>query len=255
VKEILNAIEAFAKWLGVDPTAVIVLLLLPLALAYGRYRYYQDVLKTGGGLAGVRERLAAHGGWRAAYFTHLHRALAWVDKGLGPSPWSAESYDFTLILALIYPFASLSLVCLVTGQNTSGISALLPEDLPSWRRALAAIALCAEAFFAYRVVTSSGSRKSAYFLAFLIATNGAIAVAGTVVLAFVFSLAFGGVGAVAGAGAVAFAFAVALAIAGVVAFALAIVGPSASVVVRWHSNTRWLCSFRWRCPTSPEFYD
>ena len=95
-------------------------------------------MKSPLGLAGVRERLAAHGGWRKAYFGHLRRALAWVDKGLGPSAWSADSYEFTLTMAFIYPFASLFIVWLVTGQNTSGISALLPEDFALWRRALAA---------------------------------------------------------------------------------------------------------------------
>ena len=90
LKEILNAIEAFGKWLGGDPTAIVIFLVPAFGLIYWRFKYYQDVLKTPLGLAGVRERLAAHGGWRKAYFGHLRRALAWVDKGLGPLAWSAE---------------------------------------------------------------------------------------------------------------------------------------------------------------------
>ncbi len=151
------------------------------------FKYYQDVLKSPLGLADVRERLTAHGGWRKAYFGHLRRALAWVDKGLGPSAWSADSYDFTLKMAFIYPFASLFIVWLVTGQNTSGISDLLPENLSVWRRALTLAAVCPAAFFGYRFGKAPSLRNCAYFLF-------AVAVA----VAFAFAVAGAGAGAFAG---------------------------------------------------------
>ena len=120
--EFYRALEALGKLLGADPTAVGILLVLPLAAMYFRFRYHQDVLKSPLGLAGVRERLAAHGNWRSAYFSRLRRALDWVDCHLGSSAWSADSYDFTLSMAFIYPFASLLIIWVATGQNTSGIS-------------------------------------------------------------------------------------------------------------------------------------
>jgi hypothetical protein len=169
VKEILNAIEALlGKWLGLDPTAIVIFLVPALGLIYWRFKYYQDVLKSPLGLAGVRERLAAHGGWRKAYFGHLRRALAWVDQGLGPSAWSTDSYEFTLTMAFIYPFASLFIVWLVTGQNTSGVSMQLPEDLYLWRRALSAILLCVAIFLLYRVMITSGLLRLGFILVALV---------------------------------------------------------------------------------------
>ncbi len=73
--------------------------LLVVLVAYARSRYYQDTLKGSEGLAAVQERLARHGEWREVYFTYLRQSLAWVDGKLGPSSWSAESYDLTLRLA------------------------------------------------------------------------------------------------------------------------------------------------------------
>ena len=111
------------KYLGADLTAVGNLLALSGVIyllryaIYRRFIYYQDVLKTPGGLAGVRERLAAHGNWHSAYFGLLHRRLAWVDCQLGASAWSADSYEFTLRMAFIYPFASLLIVWVATGHS------------------------------------------------------------------------------------------------------------------------------------------
>lgn len=175
--EIYRALEALAKYLGADPIAVGILLVLPLALMYFRFKYHQDVLKSPRGLAGVRERLAGHGNWRSAYFGSLRRVLTWVDCKLGSSAWSADSYEFTLSMAFIYPFASLLIVWVATGQNTSGISELLPSDLPLSSRALVLAGVCANAFFFYRAATSSGWRQwgnLAFASAF--AAAGAVAV-------------------------------------------------------------------------------
>jgi hypothetical protein len=159
MKEILNAIEALGKYLGLDPAAVGILLVLPLGLLYWRFRYYQNVLGGSRGLTRVRESLEG-GDWRSAYFGRLRRALSWVDCKLGPSPWSADGYSFALTLAFIYPVAAMFIIWLATGQNTSGIAALLQEHQPVWRRILLACSSCAVAYFGgYRFARSSGRRQ------------------------------------------------------------------------------------------------
>ncbi len=188
--EFYRVLDALAKYLGADPTAVSILLVLPLALMYFRFKYHQDVLKSPKGLAGVRERLAAHGGWRSAYFGQLRRALAWVDCHLGQSAWSAAGYEFTLNMAFIYPFASLFIIWVATGQNTSGISGLLPGDAPLWNRALFLFGISALAFFYSRSVTGSSWRRWAYLAgAFAVASAlaGAFAVVSALDDAFPFA--------------------------------------------------------------------
>ena len=192
--EIYRALEALAKYLGADPIAA-------GHFARSAPRPHVFPVQVSSGCPQVaarpcrsRERLAAHGGWRSAYFGLLRRALTWVDCQLGPSARSADSYEFTLNMALIYPVASLFIVWVVTAQNTSGISALLPSDLPLSGRAIFVSGVCACAFFYYRFLTSSDWQKWA---------NAAVAgVAGAAVSAGFGSL---GVIAVVGAGTSAFA--------------------------------------------------
>ncbi len=131
MKVLYDVVQAIADYAGVAA----ILLILPLALLYGRRWHYPDVLKSQLGLARVRKRLAGHGDWRSTYFGKLRSALDRVDRNLGQSAWSADSYEFTLAIAFIYPFVSLFIVWVATGQNTSGISTLLPEDFPLWGRA------------------------------------------------------------------------------------------------------------------------
>jgi hypothetical protein len=170
VGEIYRALEALAKYLGADPIAVGILLVLPLALMYFRFKYHQDVLKSPRGLAGVRERLTLHGNWRSAYFDRLRRVLVWVDCHLGQSAWSADSYAFTLNMAFLYPFASLFIIWIVTGQNTSGIPAQgfpgqLPGSTPLSVRALFLLAICTLAIaFLLGRATSSGWRDLVNFV-------------------------------------------------------------------------------------------
>ena len=114
MKEIYSAIEAIGKYLGLDPLAVGILLVLPLGLIYWRFRYYQDVLKTPGGLAGTRESLAVQGSWRETYFGELRRALAWVDGKLGDSSWSA---DRAMNLRSHWHFSIRSPACLSCGSG------------------------------------------------------------------------------------------------------------------------------------------
>lgn len=205
--EIYRALEALAKYLGADPIAVGILLVLPLALMYFRFKYHQDVLKSPRGLAGVRERLATHGDWRSAYFGRLRRALAWVDCQLGPSLWSADSYEFTLSMAFIYPFFSLLITWLASGQSTSGVVELLPEQEQVWRRAVFAGCVCSSTYLYKRSFASSGWRGLAYAIAsFAFGYIGAVAVAPrggfAVTLAVAFTVAITSSLALAGAAAI-----------------------------------------------------
>lgn len=200
-----RAVEELAKYLGANPTAVGVLLIPPLVIMYYRFKYHQDVLKSPGGLAGVLERLALHG-WRSAYFGRLRRALTWVDCQLGQSAWSADSYEFTLSMAFIYPFASLLIVWVATGQNTSGIFDALREQAPLWQRAFSVTSICACAYFQYRFNIGSGWRSVGNLLigaAFIIlsasagtaeivfAIAGALAVAGARIMVLCVAVPFG----------------------------------------------------------------
>jgi len=63
---------------------------------------------------------------KATYQSTLKQALDWVDGRLGSRAWSTRSFEFCLRLALFYPIASLFLIWILTGANTSGMTALLP---------------------------------------------------------------------------------------------------------------------------------
>jgi hypothetical protein len=235
MKEIGVFLKDVGTYLGMPAEAVAVLLFL-IAIGYWRYGYHRDTLKGLGGRADVRERLEKHGSWREAYFGGLRRGLAWVDGKLGTSAWSAESYDFALRMAFVYPIASLVIIWMFTGQNTSGIEGLLAEDISPMQRVLAVglTVLSAAMFYASR--TSKGWRQWAYIpfaFAFAFAGAGAFAFASALASVVVSTVAFASAVAVAVAGAVAGAFAGAF--AGAVAGAFA--GAFAAAVAGAFANT------------------
>jgi hypothetical protein len=171
VKDILKAIEDLGKYLGLDPAATLILLVLPLGLLYWRFRYNKDALLGSRSLARVRESLEVRD-WRSAYFGRLQRVLGWVDGKLGQSAWSADSYEFTLTMAFVYPFASLLIVWVVTGQNTSGIAELLPEQEPAWTRTLFLVITWTDIYLWYKFTVSSGWRRLVYYtVAFAVAVR------------------------------------------------------------------------------------
>lgn len=230
MKVLYDVVQAIADYAGVAA----ILLILPLALLYGRRWHYPDVLKSQLGLARVRKRLAGHGDWRSTYFGKLRSALDRVDRNLGQSAWSADSYEFTLTMAFIYPFASLFLVWIAIGENTSGIEKLLHNEAPVMERVLSTIFICICLYLIHKSVVSSGWRKSTYLLAIpVFAGAGALvgAVAGVVAVAV--SLAIVAVTVVAGTVASVSAFTVLAAVSGVfgVAVTLAVVFTTFATVV------------------------
>lgn len=135
-------------------------------------------------------------------------------------------------MAFIYPFASLFVVWMATGQNTCGITELFPENSSLWSRALALAIMCPAAFFAYRLNKNPNWRNGVFYLV-AFAGAGAGAVAGVVIFAFAFAVA--NAVAITGAGAVAaafpFAFAVAFASTGASAVAVAAAAAGAGAVL------------------------
>jgi hypothetical protein len=214
VTVIMDAIRRFGDYWHLDPVAVGILLLLPLGILHTRYRYNKDVLAGSRSLPRLRASLEARD-WRSAYFGMLQRRLSWVDGKLGQSAWSADSYEFTLTMAFVYPFASLLIVWLVTGRNTSGIADLLPEQVAFWRQTLVllSIGMCAHASYHF---TRCQSRRGFRYFAF------------AWVFAFAISMAFAGPASIAMVVAVAFAVAFDVAIAIAMAVVVAVAGAAAS---------------------------
>lgn len=135
MKEISAFLKDAGAFLGLSPEVVAVALFM-LPVAYWRYSYHSKTLEGKGGRNVVRDRLQRHGSYRDAYFLHLRLSLEWLDSKLGASAWSAQSYDFTLRMAFVYPFASLFIIWMFTGQNTSGIERLLRDDASPMLRVL-----------------------------------------------------------------------------------------------------------------------
>lgn len=220
-----DLLPILGPYLGVIPSVICVLTGLI-------FYYYMQTLQGSEGLAGVRERLAHHGEWREAYFAYLRQSLAWVDGKLGASPWGADSYEFTLRMAVIYPFASLLIIWMVTGQNTSGISDLLPENLAVRQRVDAVTAMSLAAVLYYASMKAGGGRQWAYQAGgFVVACAVAVSVGGAAAVAFAIYGALAVAVTVAGGraftGAVTLAFssafggAVAVAFGGTIAIAIA----------------------------------
>jgi hypothetical protein len=65
-------------------------------------------------------------------------------------------------MAFVYPIISLLLIWSVTGQNTSGISGLLPGDIAAWQRAAVLGALCVSGVFFYAFVQTKNQRQWVY---------------------------------------------------------------------------------------------
>jgi hypothetical protein len=152
-------------------------------------------------------------GW---YDGLLDTALARVDRFFGDEPgpktqlvqyWSGPALDRCLLLALIYPVATLLVVWHVTGQVGPLETALdLPADATGRERALSGASLAA--MMATAIWWGAGLRAQLGFRASMIRFAAfAFAGAGAFTVAFAFAVA------VAVAGAVAFAFAGAFAVA------------------------------------------
>lgn len=205
---------------------------------YERYRY-----------AALRENLAA-GGWAApAYARRLRAALAVVDRFFGDADkadrtlfprifglrdraplWTAAAFDRCLLLALLYPIATVFLVWAISGHiGTAEQALLLKPNVPGWQRIAIFGFGVSGAFCLWQANRVSGRRTLIWYSVALTvaiasagvganasdsALDGASAVGGAFAFAVTFTIAF--VAAFAVAGAVAGADAVAGAIAGAV---------------------------------------
>jgi hypothetical protein len=149
------------------------------------YRRYVGVLGAGGGRKGypareaydrLRENLS--GGNLAAriYASRLSAVLDVVDRFFGdagmadrtlfphafglrtPAPlWTAAAFDRCLLLALIYPFATILIIWAVSGHVGQAEAALrLKSDLQGWQRGLAVVILGIAVIAIFRSGRSKG---------------------------------------------------------------------------------------------------
>jgi Domain of unknown function (DUF4062) len=234
--------EHWAMTLGIALAAPLALLLAlsSLALVHIYIRYF-GILATGSEPAWSRERLGydalrqnlTTGGpavrmysrWLTTFLNkvdHFFGDASMADRTLfprafglrAPAPlWTAPAFDRCLLLALIYPTASIFIIWAVSGHVGPAEAALtLEPDIEGWRRGLVvgAMAIVALAF--------RGARSN---------LGTAFAVAGVVALAAVTTLAVALPGVAVGVLVVAFAFAFAFARTGAGAVAVAVAGPIA----------------------------
>jgi hypothetical protein len=175
----------------------------------------------------LRENLARGGTPARLYQERLTQFLDWIDKFFGdagradrtlfphafglkkPAPlWTAPAFDRCLLLALIYPIATIFLIWAVSGHAGPAEAALyLGPDLPGWRRGLAVAAIGLSAFAMWRSALATGWKQWVWGIS---AVAGAVAGsrAGGGLVAFAGAGAVAGAGTGAGAGGVAFAGAV-----------------------------------------------
>jgi hypothetical protein len=236
---------------GVIPLSLLGLLLV------GPY-YYWFVLSDSGAARGsperkeyehLRESLLAGGSFDRAYTGLLGRALFHVDRffdgrnrgvpwavarllkqpGEGPT-WTSASYDRCLLLALIYPFATMLAIWLAFGHLGIAEKALrLREAASAAVRAGGAAAITVAGFVFWRTARATNWKLRLFWNAVAVAVVVAVPVAGTivVVVALVVALvvAFGFAStyafAVAYADAYVFAFVGAFAVAYAIAVAYA----------------------------------
>ena len=245
------------------------------------YRRYAIIIKRGDpherrAYAALRQSLAQGGLPARIYSERLKVTLDAVDRFFGdagmadrtlwprafglrtPAPlWTAASFDRCLLLALLYPIATVYGLWAVSGHVGPAERALaLGPDMPGWER-LAVLAvtgaayycgwrlLCASSWAARLIWGGALAFNFALAVALLEAVSGggagevasifAIAYAVVVAFAVAFVVAFAVAGVVAGAGAGAFASAFALAVAFAcirpvaVAVSVAVVGSAAVV--------------------------
>jgi hypothetical protein len=247
------------------------------------YRRYVGVLGAGARPKGSPARLAydalreslSEGNIAARlYASRLRAFLDAVDRFFGdagladrtlfprafglktPAPlWTAPAFDRCLLLALIYPIATIFVIWVVSGHVGPAETALdLKPDLPAWRRAFAAAAAAFFVFAGWRVMRTKGRKSLAWFSGMLAGTVPVTwAVGGAFAFAAVGALAvtspFGGASAVATAVAFIIAVGFPLAVAGVgasfaialtVAMAVAGIGAIAVLLlIFWATKHQW----------------
>lgn len=198
------------------------------------YRRYVGILGAGGSRRGSREREAYNalraslieGNKAARLYAHwLTRFLDWAERFFGdagkphqtlfprafglknPAPlWTAPAFDRCLLIALIYPIATIFTFWAVSGHVGPAEAALqLPSDLGFWRRAISALCVGTSVSAVLHIARNLRERREPTF---------AVPLAAAGVVAFAGAFAGTGAGTVAFAGAGAVVFAVVFAFAG-----------------------------------------
>jgi hypothetical protein len=224
------------------------------------YRRYLGVLGAGARPKGsparqaydaLRESLSEGNMAARLYAIRLTAFLDWIDRFFGdagmadrtlfprafglktPAPlWTAPAFDRCLLLALIYPIATIFLIWAVSGHVGPAEAALyLRSNLSAWRRALAAATVAFPVFAFWRAMRTRGQESFTWgAVAVAVAVFGVGADGGAVAFAAIVAgvLAGASAGTVAGvvAGAGAFSGALAVAVAGNII--IAVFGPQFS---------------------------
>jgi hypothetical protein len=206
--------SAAGEWLaGFVPegplrTAVLLVYGLCVAVAPFIYKYYLGVLAQGAQPEGSIERqdydklrASLTGGNLAArlYAKWLTAFLDWIERFFGdagmadrtlfprafglktPAPlWTAPAFDRCLLLALLYPFATIFVIWAISGHVGPAESALgLRPEVRGWSRVLLAAAIGFSSFAFWRGARARGW-KSRFWIAAAFAGAGAFAFAGAV---------------------------------------------------------------------------
>jgi hypothetical protein len=172
-------------------TAVLLVYGLCVAVAPFIYRYYLGVLAQGAAPEGSLERqdydklraslaggnLAArlYAKWLTAFLDGVERFFG--DKGMAdrtlfprafglrtPAPlWTAPAFDRCLLLALIYPIATIFLIWAVSEHVGPAERALGLNPVPGWLRGLVAASIGFSSFALWRSVPARGWKSVVWF--------------------------------------------------------------------------------------------
>jgi hypothetical protein len=132
----------------------------------------QDYDKLRASLAGDNRVTRLYAQWLIKFLDWIERAFGdvgmagrtlfphifWLTK---PAPlWTAPALDRCLLLAVIYPVATIFLIWMLSGQVGPAETALgLRADLPEWRRILGVAAYAASSFAMWRFSITTGRRR------------------------------------------------------------------------------------------------
>jgi hypothetical protein len=179
------------------------------------YRRYLGVLASGGAPKGsparaaydrLCEGLSGENVATRIYSKGLRAFLDWIERFFGdvgmadrtlfphafglktPAPlWTAPAFDCCLLLALIYPIATIVLIWAISGHVGPAEAALgLKAGTPGWRRAVVAALIPLSLYGYWQFMRAQGWREKLAWLAVDLALGGAVAVA----------VALGGAGAI-----------------------------------------------------------
>jgi len=221
------------------------------ALAFSlMYRRCLGVLASGGTRKGsparaaydaLRESLFGENVAARIYSRHLRAFLDWIERSFGDvgmadhtlfrhflglkttAPlWTAPAFARCLLLALIYPIATIFLIWAISGHVGPAEAALgLAPRISGWRRAAAVVLILLSSLGYWRFARADGWVKNVAWLAVALSGVAAVATAVTVTVAVAVAVVFAFAGVGVGAVAVAFTFAVAFGVAGASASAFA----------------------------------